>query len=257
MAAAPLKPKDPKPAAEEPATSGAATGGTPKAASGGGMDLKFIITLVAIVVSNVLCVGAGIYFLAPMVIVPAITAQLPKAEGAAEGEEGDAEAGGEHGGEHGAAGEGGHGTAAQQIGLNYPLEEFTVNLKTPNPSVNTFARLKLAFSVGVPEAENCLATHGEGHEEKKAEGGGGHGAPAPAAGEDPCMKAFTTKMTPFLPTIRDIVNAALMKRSAADLSTPEGQEAFKDDVKEQVNPVIGSHKYTVQRINFEDFIIQR
>jgi flagellar basal body-associated protein FliL len=48
-----------------------------------------------------------------------------------------------------------------------------------------------------------------------------------------------------------------MKRSASDLSTPEGQEAFKDEVKEQVDHVIGSNQYTVQRINFEDFIIQR
>jgi flagellar basal body-associated protein FliL len=247
--AAPLKPKDPKPMAEEPQDAA-----KPSAkAAGGGLDLKFIITLVVVVLSNLLCIGGAIYFLAPMVLVPAITAQLPKA---AEGEDGEA------GAEEGEAAHGeGHGTAPHQaIGLNYPLEEFTVNLRSNSPATagNTFARLKLAFSIGVPEAENCLAPKEHKEGEKPAEGGeGGHGGGGGAPKEDPCMKAFTDKMTPFLPTIRDIVNGSVMKRTASDLSTPEGQEAFKDEVKEQVDHVIGSHKYSVQRINFEDFIIQR
>jgi flagellar basal body-associated protein FliL len=260
MCAAPLKPKDPKPLVEEEAQT---NGGSSNQSNtnGGGMDLKFIITLVVIVLSNVLCIGGAIYFLAPMVLVPAITAQLPKAE--AGGEEGEAEEGEAGGGEHGEAGAT-KGPHHQSIGLTYPLEEFTVNLKTSTPNANTFARLKLALNVGVPPAEDCLAVHeakGKEGEHKPAEGGGeggGHGAPPPAApGEDPCMKAFSQKMAPFLPTIRDIVNSSLMKRQAAELSSPEGQEAFKDDVKEQVDHVIGSQKYSVQRINFEDFIIQR
>jgi flagellar basal body-associated protein FliL len=251
MAAAPLKPKDPKPKTDE---TGAADASAANAA--GALDKKFIITLLMIIFTNVFCMAGAIYFLGPLVIVPAITKNIPKgAEGDAHAAEGDA-----------AAAEGGdaHAEAPPEkpsLGLNFPMEEFTVNLKAPH-GTNQFARVSMALSVLVPKEEDCSVKHEPAAGEKPAEGGhgGGHGEAPPAAaapGDDPCMKGFTAKMTPFLPTIRDIINGAMMKRSADDLSTPDGQEAFKDDVKQQVNQVIANNHYQVQRVNFEDLIIQR
>jgi flagellar basal body-associated protein FliL len=40
------------------------------------------------------------------------------------------------------------------------------------------------------------------------------------------------------------------------LSTPEGVETLKDEIKEQINQVL-SEEYKVIRVNFQDFIIQR
>jgi flagellar basal body-associated protein FliL len=267
--AKPVKPKDIKP--KTSASGGedgdtAASAGT-EATGGGGMDLKFIITLVAIVLCTSLTSAASVYFLAPLVVVPAIEAKLPK--GGAHGAEGQHGEGGEHGEDAAEAAE----VHAPAIPMNLLLDDFTANLRADASTGEApIIRVKMVLGIGVPDEENC---HIEKHEakegeKKEGEGGGGHGggggghgggghgggAPPAAEGEDPCQKAFNEHMSPFIPAIRDIINGALMKRTATDLSTPEGQEVFKDEIKQQVGNIMGK-KYKVQRVNFQDFIIQR
>jgi flagellar basal body-associated protein FliL len=48
-----------------------------------------------------------------------------------------------------------------------------------------------------------------------------------------------------------------MKRTATQISTLEGQEDLKDELVQEMNAVLTNHGYTVQRINLQDFVLQR
>ncbi|MBK8191215.1 MAG: flagellar basal body-associated FliL family protein [Vampirovibrionales bacterium] len=273
--ARPTKPKDLKPKADGDAPAEGAGGG----GGGGGskLDLKFIITIVAIILASVGGSAASIYFLAPIALTPQIVSQI-KAAGTETGKDGEHGGGGEASGPN------------QTIGMNLELDEFTVNLK-PDPARpgNQFLRTKMSLSIAVPEEEYCDA----GGEHKAMlptvsrtalaqafplQGGVLAGAaanlepvrtPSPGSAdeqlmanggeaEDPfvaCQKAFNKNMARYVPTMRDIINQALMKRTAGMLASIEGQESLKDEIKEQTNHLIGDH-YSVIRINFSDFIIQ-
>jgi flagellar basal body-associated protein FliL len=256
MMAAPVKPKSlkPKMGEDEGGASAPAESKAPKSSGGGGGGganlLPTLILAVVMLVASVAGPAITLYVLGPVVLPSIIKPMLPEA--AADGE-----------GEAGAEGEGGGGhKTAPRMGLNLPLEEFTVNLKKdPQLKGNQYLRTKMNLSVLVPEAEDCNApaAHGEGgHAAAPAAEGGGHGAPAPAA--DPakaCNEAFQKKMERFTPTLRDVINTALMKRSALQLGSLEGQETLKDEVSQEMNSLLSNEGYQVQRINLEEFIIQR
>lgn len=235
--AQPAKPKDAKPKLPEAAEPTAAAEAKLAKGGGGGGSAKFFIGVMLLGFLNIGAVIAAIYVLAPMVLVPAIVSKIPAGAPAAHGE-----------------GDKAHGTEAHapSIGLTLPLSDFTVNLsQDPALAGSQFLRAKLSLAISVPEEEDCNAAHGEEH---TAAGGGGHGGGAPAG--DPCMAAFQKNMDPYIPTIRDIINTALMKRTASTLGTVEGQELLKDDIRLQINPLLGK-KYSVLRVNFEEFIVQR
>jgi len=272
--ARPTKPKDLK-AKGDGAELAAVPGGA--GAGGGGLDLKMIILGVVLVIASIGgSVGAS-YLMTTMFVVPQLSQIAAKAGGGEGGEHGDAHGEGGHGGAHG---EGGHATP--QVGMNLELDEFTVNLK-PDEKLggNQYLRAKMALSVKVPDAENCYA-----QEQKHARlplrdgavvalvlpenaqieqllttrrapiaadgtllASGGSSAPS-------CEDVFKKNMGKLVPTARDVINAALMKRTASQLASLEGQEALKDEIKEQLNSVMAP-TYEVLRVNFQDFIIQR
>jgi flagellar basal body-associated protein FliL len=245
----PAKPKALKPNADAAADSGASPAKGNVAS--GGSPLQLVLLLAAIVLGSTLGPALAMYFLGPMVLVPAITAALPQAA------HGEGEADGEHA--DGAHGDDGSGGAHQPlVGMNLGLTDFTVNLrKDPNLRGTQYLRTKVSLSVKVPEAEDCVlqAAHGDAHAE--GGGGGGHGA-APAA--DPmvaCQEAFDKKLAVYVPTIRDIVNTSLMKRSASDIASLEGQELLKDDVIRDVNALMAGTPYKVLRVNLQEFVVQQ
>ena len=231
-----------------------------KSAGGGGGGtsglLSIIVLSVVMLLSSVAGPVAALYFLGPQLLAPIIAKAVPAH---AEGEPSDEAVGeGEHASQHGTE-------KVSKLGLNLPLEEFTVNLKKdPALRGTQYLRARMNLSVVVPEAEDCSphkaeGAEGGGHGEKPAEGGGGHGA-APAAAVDPakaCNEAFVGKMATYIPTLRDIVNTALMKRSAAQISTLEGQELLKDEMSQEMNNILATNHYQVVRVNFEEFIVQR
>ena len=269
--ARPTKPKDVKPDDE----AGSAETPAAPAAAGGGMDLKFIITIAAIFIAGIGGSAASTYFLAPMAVVPQVLEKMQLASEGGDGEHGGGD--GEHGGGHG--GSGGHET----LGNNLTLEEFTVNLKRdPTLPGNQFLRTKMSLSMSVPKEEYCDPTGGEEHaslpealhygpNQRSAQGqivGAAAGLPTTederlianggGGGADPyvtCLQAFDKHMEPYTPTLRDIINQALMKRTAGTLASIEGQEALKDEITENANHLMSEH-YAVIRVNFSDFIIQ-
>jgi flagellar basal body-associated protein FliL len=265
--AKPLKPKNLKPQAKADAPSVPAPADTEPVAQKnkptkvkGLTMIQTIILAVVMLISSIVGPALTLYFLGPTVLVPMIQQALPQPEGE-EGEEGEKHAEEGKAGEHGKKGE--HGEAkASGLGLNLPMEEFIVNLKTSQGTKgNQFLKAKMSLAVGVPVEEDCHALGGEhGAEgEAKAEGGGGHGG-GEAAAIDPvtaCNEAFVKKMEAYTPTLRDIINTALMKRTATQISTLEGQEDLKDELVQEMNAVLTNHGYTVQRINLQDFVLQR
>jgi flagellar basal body-associated protein FliL len=263
MMAKPVKPKtlkpktggDPSASDTNDADDNQATVKAPISKNAGGGSgtsglLSVAILSIVMLLSSVAGPVAALYFLGPQLLAPIIAKVIPKEP---EGE---------------AVGEGEQGVVkVSKLGLNLPLEEFTVNLKKdPALRGTQYLRARMNLSVVVPEAENCSphkaegAEAGGGHGEKPAEGGGGHGEAAPAAAVDPakaCNEAFVGKMATYIPTLRDIVNTALMKRSAAQIGTLEGQELLKDEMSQEMNNILAGHHYQVVRVNFEEFIVQR
>lgn len=250
------------------------------------LDLKFIITIVVVLLAGIGGSVASTMFLAPMVLGPVIEARIAAAtEGlAAGGEHGD-----EHGDDHSGGGHHGGGHPSQTIGNTLALDEFTVNLKSdPTKRGNQFLRAKMGLGVAVPEAEYCAPATGEHHANALPNGFVGGRAMATitpiglgnrlgnlqyryrlghnndillangGGGPDPlvvCKEHFDKSMGPYIPAIRDIINQALMKRTAGTLSTVEGQEMLKDEIITQVNTLLPK-SYSVVRVNFSDFIIQ-
>lgn len=245
--ARPTKPKDLKPKTDGEA--GPAPMPLPGGGGGAALDIKFIAALAVMAIVSLLGAAGSSYVVAEYVIKP----ELAKTVKSAPTDEEDSDA---HGGGHG---------SANQIGMNLELDEFTVNLKPDTQLGGTqYLRAKVALSIKVPDAENCYAQHAAAY---VIQVGGGKiaGAAAPidktlvASGGSSgptCEDIFKNNMGKFVPTIRDVVNASLMKRTASTLATLEGQESLKDEVKEQLNAIMAPN-YEVLRVNFQDFIIQR
>lgn len=252
--AKPAKPKTLKPKAEDETPAGGSAGKAPTESS----PMNMIVMILAIVISSVLGTAGSVYLVSQMVLLPAIQSSVHAAPAAGDEAEADPAAEGEGDG---------HVAKVPKVGMNLELEEFTVNLKKePGVKGNQFLRTKISLSLTVPEAEDCHAQ--AAHEAEAAgkeggghgggEGGGGHGEAAPKpAGDDPCQVAFSQKMGRFVPTIRDIINTTLMKRTAGQLTTLEGQEALKDEMSQEITYLMNEDGYKVLRINLEDFIIQR
>jgi flagellar basal body-associated protein FliL len=241
--ARPTKPKDLKPKTDgDPA---GAPGSAPAAIpSGGGFDLKFIIALAVVALISVAGTAGSTYYITTQIMD---VSKKVAAAGASEGAE--AEAGSAH-------------VASNVMGMNLELDDFMVNLKPdPNLGGTQYLKAKMALSIRVPEAEDCYAKK---HAMLPALDGRIVGAAAPVdttllaneGGGPSCEQIFKNNMGKYVPTIRDVINASLMKRTASTLASLEGQEALKDEIKEQLNQLMGPD-YAVLRVNFQDFIIQR
>jgi flagellar basal body-associated protein FliL len=265
----PAKPKEMKPKDETEAAAPSA-GAAP--APAGGLDIKFIILVIVMVVSSILGSAGSVYLMTSVFVTPEIQ-KLAKAK-PAEGEGAEKEAKGE--------GE----TSTNEIGMNLELDEFMVNLKTDAAlGGNQYLKAKVALSIKPPDKENCFLKKEKA--QLSPEGGKviafnrsvlGYGtfagAAAPIAydktsdfdptllagegegGPPPCETEFKANMGHYVPTIRDVINAALMKRTASQLASSEGQEVLKDEIKEQLTQMMAP-EYEVLRVNFQDFIIQR
>ena len=258
----PTKPKDLKPKVEGEggaAPAATAAGGDHGGGGGGGLDLKFIILVVVILIASIGGSIGSSYLMTTMFVMPEITKAAAAGGGAAHGE------GGEGGDEHSPTGHDGASTETpgSEVGMNLELDEFMVNLKkdTSLPG-SQYLRAKMALSIKVPEKENCYAEHHAAF--LPLADGQIVGAAAPIdrtmlaneGGGPSCEDIFKGNMSKYVPTVRDVVNGALMKRSATLLATLEGQESLKDEIKDQLNQILAPN-YQVLRVNFQDFIIQQ
>lgn len=132
----------------------------------------------------------------------------------------------------------GEGDAVER-GLILDLGEFILNLND--------AKAKRYLKVDVAVELSKLET--DPQPEAKAAGGHGEGAAV-----DP-MEAFAKEMDQFKPAIRDSVITVLSSKSAEEVSSAEGKDKAKDQIKEGINAVFGGER-EVLRVSFGTFIIQ-
>ena len=130
--ARPTKPKDLKPKTETEIAPAASSGG----GGGGsvGLDIKFIITIAAIVISSLIGSAASVYFLSPLVMKPMVS-EIAKSASTNNGDQ------------QGAAQD-----DQNKVGMNLELDEFMVNLKE-DPAIggNQYLRAKLSMNISVPK----------------------------------------------------------------------------------------------------------
>lgn len=144
-----------------------------------------------------------------------------------------------------AATEGADGTDASaegdavERGLILDLGEFILNLN------DTKAKRYLKVDVAVELSK--LDTDPK----EEAGGGGGEGE---SKGPSP-MEVFAKEMDQFKPAIRDSVITVLSSKSAEEVSSAEGKDKAKDQIKEGINAVFGGER-EVLRVSFGTFIIQ-
>lgn len=144
--------------------------------------------------------------------------------------------------------EGGHGEeGGVERGVILDLGEFILNLN----DIKAKRYLKVDVAVELTKLEtdpdpHAAAGGGGGH-------GGGHGGHG-GGGPDP-MKLFEAEMNQFKPAIRDSIISVLSSKAAEELSSTEGKEKAKDQIKESINAVFGGER-EVLRVSFGTFIIQ-
>lgn len=118
------------------------------------------------------------------------------------------------------------------IGPVVDLEEFTVNLKDPGGNRYLRADFSLTVTAEDPQFEKLSgeALH-KWHE------------------------AFNLEMSHYVPGVRDIIIAALTRRTSGELSSALGKQQLKDEIKNNVDGLFHG-KRKVIRVNLENFIIQ-
>jgi flagellar protein FliL len=66
---------------------------------------------------------------------------------------------------------------------------------------------------------------------------------------------FDAILSPWLPAINDAVITLVSARSVADLSTAEGKQTMKADIKDQLNRLLGGEPQ-VENVLFTQFVMQ-
>jgi flagellar basal body-associated protein FliL len=183
--------------------------------SSSGMNM--IVMALVIVLCTTLCTAASILAIYEFYLKGQIASLVPKGEGE-EGEEG-----GEEGGEK-----------LPTIGPVVDLDEFTVNLKETEGGAQHYLRATISLTV-TSDDPNFETLEGEALH-KWEEG-------------------FHMQMAHYVPAIRDICISALTKRTSTELSTLQGKQEFKDEIKRNVDGIFHD-RHKVIRVNLENFIIQ-
>lgn len=190
----------------------------PAAGGGGNPTIVIIAMALVTILGTSAATAASIYFLAPMVIQPMLQQSLKTVTVKVVHENAEAAEGGEGGGHGG-------------VGPTFRLDEFTVNLKDPNPH---YLRAKVSL---------MLSTHDKtfgtlkGEEAKK------------------WAEEFDMEMQNYKASLNDIVISTLTNQSLADVSSEKGKEKIKETIAKQAQLVLG-HEHNVLRVNIEEFIVQ-
>ncbi|MEI7473458.1 MAG: flagellar basal body-associated FliL family protein [bacterium] len=123
-------------------------------------------------------------------------------------------------------------------GLILDLGEFILNLS--DTKTKRYLKVDVAVELSKLPTDPKEEAAGGGEGEKKG--------PSP-------MEAFAKEMDQFKPAIRDSIITVLSSKAAEELSSAEGKEKAKDEIKEGINAVFGGER-EVLRVSFGTFIIQ-
>ncbi|MHB1159368.1 MAG: flagellar basal body-associated FliL family protein [Chloroflexota bacterium] len=116
-------------------------------------------------------------------------------------------------------------------GPMYVLKDRVVNLADPNGRRYLKIGLSIEFTTGAAEFKKASADQ---RKEKQAE--------------------FERELAPRAPLIEDAIITILAARTAGDLSTPEGKQRLKTDLKDSLNRMLGGDQ--VSNVYFTQFVMQ-
>ncbi len=112
------------------------------------------------------------------------------------------------------------------------LEERVLNLRS-DPSAPHYVKVAIALEFEDPE-HKWMGLSGEDLAEKNEE--------------------FALELEPELHRIWDVITSVIGEKSIEEVSTEEGREALKEELKSELNEVLHDHK--VERVYFATFLTQ-
>ncbi len=116
-------------------------------------------------------------------------------------------------------------------GPMYTLQDVVVNLADSN--LRRYLKIGLSIEFNTDAAAFEKATP----DERKAK-----------------QAAFDAALAPKVPLINDAIIGILSARTSADISTPEGKQKLKNDIKDALNRLLGGDQ--VSNVYFTQFVMQ-
>lgn len=68
------------------------------------------------------------------------------------------------------------------------------------------------------------------------------------------QEALSAEFQPWQPQIQDVLTMVLTSKTVADVSTPEGKEALKQELKDRLQPLF--HDHEIKAVYLAQFVIQ-
>lgn len=68
------------------------------------------------------------------------------------------------------------------------------------------------------------------------------------------QELLRAELEPWQPQIQDVLTMVLTAKTVADVSTPEGKEALKEELKQQLQPLF--HDHEIKAVYLAQFVIQ-
>lgn len=122
-----------------------------------------------------------------------------------------------------------HGEPKIEPGMMYPMSERVVNLA--DPGGYRYLKIQVVLEFALPEAKNLK---GEAYKKKQDE--------------------FAKEMASRRPVMEDIVLTVLSSKNSAQISTGEGREKLREELKGRFERVSGEHQ--LLNVYFTQMIIQ-
>ncbi len=133
-----------------------------------------------------------------------------------------------------------HGEAAggKPKTVMYTTKERVVNLGDPGTLRYLKTEVVLELSIPAKEAKDFENLKGEEMKKKQEE--------------------LAAEFAPVTPALSDIITTTLSSKKAADLLTPEGKAALREDLKAKLDPAIESvaHGKKIYAVYLAQFIVQ-
>ncbi|MBM4417070.1 MAG: flagellar basal body-associated FliL family protein [Chloroflexi bacterium] len=146
--------------------------------------------------------------------------------------------------------------AASKFGPSYVIKDRIVNLADPG------GRRYLRYSVAIefePHAEAAIAPPARtasGYQNAVYEDAGpSMYVPITGGASKDSEKEFLASIKKYIPAMEDAVTIALSSKTFADLSSVEGKEQAKKEIKDRIQRLLGDAEH-VTNVYFTEFVIQ-
>ncbi len=153
---------------------------------------------------------------------------------------------------HGASTHGSGGALTSSFGPTLVIRDRIVNLA--DPGGRRYLRYSVAIEFAPHEQSHGMAEDWSALISYRSSDRGGYQEVTGGASADP-QKDFEEAMKRYLPPIEDAVTTVLSSKTFAELSTAEGKDQTKRDIRDRVQRIVGDVEH-VTNVYFTEFVIQ-